>query len=97
MLSNASVFNEEVAFPDSPLADPPGSPDSPQMLSARVGRLEDDVKDRRTDMKSVARDVAYLRGKVEHLPTTWVLVTTMAASQAALLGLVFAMIKFLVH
>jgi hypothetical protein len=47
-------------------------------------------------MQSVVRDVPYVRGRIEQMPTTWVLVTTMAASQAALLGLVFAMLKFLV-
>ncbi len=62
-----------------------------------MGRLEYDVRELRTDMKSVVRDLSYLRGKAENLPTTWMMVTTMAASQAALLGLVFAMIKFLVH
>jgi hypothetical protein len=29
------------------------------------------------------------------LPTTWVLVTSIAASQAALLGFTFAMLRFL--
>ena len=86
-----------VPFPRTPLVNPPGPPDPPDMLAARVGRLEEDVKDLRTDMKSVVRDLAYLRGRMEHLPTTWILVTTMAASRAALLGLVFAMLKFLVH
>ena len=48
-------------------------------------------------MKTVVRDLTHLRGRAEHLPTTWVVVTTMAASQATLLGLVFAMFKFLSH
>ncbi len=80
-----------------PLANPPGPPDPPDMLAARVDRLEEDMRELRSDMRSVGRDVSYVRGRVEHLPTTWVMVTTMAASQAALLGLVFAMLKFLVH
>jgi hypothetical protein len=65
------------------------------MLEARVGRLEDDVKDLRTDMKAAVQNLAYLRGRVEHLPTIRVLVTSIAASQAALLGFSFAMLRFL--
>ncbi len=84
-------------FPRPPLANPPGPPDPPDVLTVRVGRLEEDVKDLRTDMKTVVKDLAHLRGRIEHLPTTWVLVTTLVASQATLLGLVFAMLKFLGH
>ena len=84
-------------FPREPLANPPGPPDPPDMLTLRVTRLEEDLKDLRTDMKTVVKDLAHLRGRVEHMPTTWVLVTTLAASQATLLGLVFAMLKFLAH
>jgi hypothetical protein len=79
----------------NPLANPPDPPDPPNMLEARVGRVEEDVKDLRTDMKAVVQTLAYLRGRVEHLPTTWVLVTSIAASQAALLGFTFAMLRFL--
>ncbi len=38
-----------------------------------------------------------MRGRLEHLPTTWVLIGTIAASQVTLLGFVFAMLKFLSH
>jgi hypothetical protein len=65
------------------------------MLEARIGRVEEDVKDLRADMKSVVQNVSYLRGRVEQLPTTWVLVTSIAASQAALLCFTFAMLRFL--
>ena len=65
------------------------------MLEARIGRVEEDVKDLRTDMKPVVQNVSYLRGRVEQLPTTRVLVTSIAASQAALLGFTFAMLRFL--
>ncbi len=66
-------------------------------MMARVARLEEDVRELRTDMKGVVKDLAYLRGRVENLPTTSVLITSMAATQATLLALVFAMLKFLVH
>jgi hypothetical protein len=66
------------------------------MLEARVAHLEEDVKDLKTDMKTVVKDLAYLRGRVENLPTTWILATSIAASQAALLGFTFTMLRFLV-
>jgi hypothetical protein len=78
-----------------PLANPPRPPDPPDMLEARVAHLEEDVKDLMTDMKTVVKDLAYLRGRVENLPTTWILLTSIAASQAALLGFTFTMLRFL--
>jgi len=63
-------------------------------LPFRVGRLEDDVKELRADMKVVRADLAWLKGRIEQLPTTWVLVTTIAASQAALLGFTFAILRY---
>ncbi len=86
-----------IAFPRSPLEKSSEPPDPPDMLTARVTRLEEDVKELRADMKSVVRDMSFVRGRVEHLPTTWVLVTGVIGSQAALLGFVFAMLKYLVH
>jgi hypothetical protein len=71
------------------------------MLEARVAHVEEDVKELKTDMKTVVKDLgslrqdlAYLRGRVEQLPTTWVLLTSITASQAALLGFTFAMLRF---
>lgn len=63
------------------------------MMEARVARLEDDMKEVRADLKLAIKDLAYLRGRIEHLPT-WVLVTSIAASQAALLGFTFTMLRF---
>ena len=78
---------------EQPLAIPPSSPD-PQDLEARLTRVEEDVRELKADVKSVLKDLAYLRGRVEHLPTTWMLVTTITTSQAALLGFTFAMLRF---
>lgn len=64
------------------------------MMEARVARLEDDMKEVRADLKLAIKDLAYLRGRIEHLPTTWVLVTSIAASQAALLGFTFTVLRF---
>jgi hypothetical protein len=59
--------------------------------------LDADLTDLRTDMKTVLGDLSYLRAKSEHLPTTWVLVTAIATSQAALLGFAVAALKSLSH
>jgi len=39
-------------------------------IETRVAKLEDDMKEIKTDMKTVLKDLAYLRGKVDSLPTT---------------------------
>jgi septal ring factor EnvC (AmiA/AmiB activator) len=75
------------------------------MLETRVAHLEEDMKELKADVKTVVRDLgtlrqdlAYLRGRVENLPTTWVLLTSITASQAALLGFTFAMLRlFMPH
>ena len=38
------------------------------MLEARVGRLEDDMKEIKADMKAVRSDMSELKGKVSMLP-----------------------------
>ncbi len=73
----------------------PGSP--PGNLARCDGCLENDVIELRSDMKTAVRDLSSMRGRLEHLPTTWVLIGTVAASQVTLLGFVFAMLKFLLH
>nr|WP_294576870.1 hypothetical protein [uncultured Rhodopila sp.] len=66
-------------------------------MELRVARLEDDVEDLRSDMKIVVRDLSFRCGRLEHVPTTWVLIGTIAASQVMLSGFVFAMLTFLPH
>lgn len=81
-----------------PLAKPAQPLDPPDALEARVGRLEEDMKELKADVRelgSLRQDLAYLRGRVEHLPATWVLLTSITASQAALLGFTFALLRFL--
>lgn len=86
-----------VPFPRKALDSGSGPTDPPDIMAMRVARLEDDVKDLRSDMKTAVRDLSFMRGRLEHLPTTWVLIGTIAASQVTLLGFVFAMLKFLSH
>jgi hypothetical protein len=40
------------------------------MIELRVAHLEGDVAELKSDIKSLVKDVAYLRGRIEHLPTT---------------------------
>lgn len=74
-----------------------GPPDPPDIMGMRIARLEEDMKEVRTDIKSMTKDMAFLRGRLEHLPTTWTLVGTIAVSQVTLLGFVFTMMKYLGH
>jgi len=53
------------------------------MLRLRVTGLEEDLKDLRADIKTVVTDMAFSRGRMEHLPITWALMTASAASQSA--------------
>ena len=39
-------------------------------LQARVQRVEDDVKEIKTDLKTVLKDLSYLRGKADSAPST---------------------------
>ena len=87
--------NTVVPMRGRPLANPPRPPDPPDMLEARAAHLEEDVKELKADVKTVVKDLAYLRGRVENLPTTRVLLTSVAASQVALLGFTFTMLRFL--
>ncbi len=83
------------ARPANP-TDPPDPPDPPDVIALRVGRLEEDVREMRADLKGAVKDLSFLRGRVEHLPTTWVLITTVVGTVVgggiALLGL---MLRFL--
>ena len=47
------------------------------------------------EIGNLRHDLAYLRGRLEHMPTTWTLITTITASQPALLGFTFAMLRYL--
>jgi len=72
-----------------------GPPDPPDVMSIRVAHLESDVKDLRSDMKQVVRDLGFLKGKVGALPSTWTMVTTVVGANIALLGLVFTLLKLI--
>ena len=71
----------------------------------RLGRLEADVKEIKADIKelgrrlggeikSVEQRLARLEGVVSNLPSTWVTLTAIAASQVTLLGLAFLILRY---
>jgi len=37
-------------------------------MEARVSRLEDDMKEIKSDLKTVLNDLSYLKGRVDNLP-----------------------------
>ena len=48
------------------------------------------MKELRDDMKQLRVDTAYIRGKLEHLPSTWVMLAAIIGGQAVLVGLLVA-------
>ena len=67
----------------------------------RLGRLEADVKEIKGDIKSfdqrlggVEQRLARLDGIVANLPSTWVMLTAIAASQVTLLGFTFLILRY---
>ncbi|MFG1376980.1 hypothetical protein [Xanthobacter autotrophicus] len=59
-------------------------------MEARVARLEDDMKEIRSDLKALRIDVAEMKGRVASLPTTWQLITLVFG----ILGGAFLILKF---
>jgi hypothetical protein len=83
-----------------PLESGAGGGDSGGM-EPRIARLEEDVKELKADVKSlradltaVRLDVAWLNGRVEQLPTTWVMLTSIVGSMVALLGFTFIVLRY---
>lgn len=79
-----------------PLGKGPGGPHDDGM-EARVARLEADVAEMKADMKTALRDLSYLRGRLEQLPTTWAMVTTIIGGQIALAGILIAALRLTPH
>ena len=66
-------------------------------MEMRVGRLEEDMRAMRTDLSAMRSDTAYIRGRVESLPTTWSMIGTMIAGNVALVGLLVAAARLFGH
>lgn len=39
-------------------------------MEARVARLEDDMKEVKSDLKAIRSDLAYMKGRMDQMPTT---------------------------
>jgi hypothetical protein len=77
--------------------DGPYNPD----MEVRLTRLEGDCQAMRADLSATRADTAYIRGRVESLPTTWQMIGTVMAGNVALVGMMIGAIlglwKFLGH
>ena len=51
------------------------------------------MKEVKADLKVLRTDVAYLKGRIEQLPTTWVMLTAILGSMVALLGFTFVVLR----
>lgn len=51
----------------------------------------------RADLSALRVDAAYIRGRLESLPTTWQMVGTVLAGNIALAGILFAAVKLFSH
>ena len=66
-------------------------------MEARLTRLENDFHAMRADLSAVRADAAYIKGRLESLPTTWQMVGTVLAGNVALAGILFAAVKLFSH
>ncbi len=73
-----------------------GGPHDPDM-EGRLTRLEADFHAMRSDLSATRATCEYIRGRLESLPTTWQMVGTVLAGNAALAGVLFAAVKLLGH
>jgi hypothetical protein len=80
-----------------------GGPHDPTM-EIRLAHLETDVATMRADLSATRADLgatrvdmAYIRGRLESLPTTWQMIGTVLAGNIGLAGLLFATVKLFQH
>jgi hypothetical protein len=66
-------------------------------MEARLARLESDFQAMRADLGATRADAAYMRGRLETLPTTWQMVGTVLAGNIGLAGVLFAALKLASH
>jgi hypothetical protein len=73
-----------------------GAPHDPDM-EARLTRLESDFQAMRADLSATRADTAYIRGRLESLPSTWQMVGTIMAGNVGLAGILLAAVKLFGH
>jgi hypothetical protein len=62
-------------------------------MEARVARLEDDMREIKTDLKALRLDSAEIKGRISQLPSTKEMITLVIG----VLGLAFLIVKFGMH
>jgi hypothetical protein len=86
-----------VPAPREPFLASGGSGPYDPSMEARITRLEEDFKAMRTDLSATRSDTAYIRGRLESLPTTWHMVGTILAGNIGLAGALLAAVKLFGH
>jgi hypothetical protein len=66
-------------------------------MEARLTRLESDCQAMRADLSATRADTAYIRGRLESLPTTWQMVGTIMAGNVGLAGVLLAAVRLFGH
>jgi len=57
-------------------------------MEARIKRLEEDGKELRQDLKTILRDLAEIKGRVNAMPTTWQMVGFVVALALAIFTII---------
>jgi len=78
------------------LANSSGGPHDPD-VEARLTRLEGDFQAMRGDVSAMRADTAYIRGRLESLPTTWSMITAIIAGNLSLGALLIGATRLLGH
>jgi hypothetical protein len=66
-------------------------------MDARLTRLESDFALMRADLSATRSDTAYIRGRLESLPSTWQMIATIIGGNVALAGLILVIARFFGH
>lgn len=79
--------------PGGPIDIPPSGPQPPDM-EARVAKLEADMSEVKSDLKSLLKDVSEIKGRIASMPTAWQLLGMNLTIVLAVMGATFAIIRF---
>jgi hypothetical protein len=92
-MSGRGDYLHVVASRREPLLAGAGSGPHDPDVNARLARLEDEFRMMRSDLSATRATCEYIRGRLESLPTTWQMVSTVLAGNVGLAGVLFAAVK----